>query len=429
MTMSELDRIADALKAAGSSGEALVKRLSGATELEESGTGPWVEGADGGRYLDCGSFSLFLFGHNNQRFIQALTTQLRNHSGATRVLLHRKLPQALQALVSIMPSHIEKASLFNSGAEAVEAAIKLARMRRKRSLVAHFEGSYHGKTAGALSITDSDRFKSDHHPTLQDVLRVSRRCGERAAADIRRYKPAAVFWEPIQGEGGIYPFEQSFAQHVVDACRKVDTLIVCDEIQSGLGRTGDRWAFERLNIKPDVVLVGKSLGGGIIPVSAVCATRDAFQPFDCNPVFHSSTYAGNPMACAAVITAVEILKSPGFLRRLRLISPYLRKRLDVLSRRFPQLFQGVSGYGLMLGLHFREQHQAALFLNRCLQSHLILTPCLSCPTVLRIMPPAELSHREIVFLENTLVRVAHSLTNQNPVSKKELVADAQCAHR
>jgi len=418
-SIMQYSEVLSKIRTFGSQGAALVLGMSGADSYEVSSEGTWIQGNQGKAFLDCGSFALFLFGHANPLFRSNLSQLLSSElCGTSRVLCHSELAIALEKLASLAPPSIRKVMLLNSGAEAVEAAIKLCRLKTSRSKIAHLSGSYHGKTAGALSITDCKAFKSPTHPLLQDVVRIDREDIAGLRAVLARKDVAGLFLEPIQGEGGIFTIAPDFLKAAQDACRENGTLLIADEIQCGLGRSGHLWAFERAEILPDILLTGKSLGGGIVPVSALMATQEAFSPYDRNPFMHSSTYGGNPLACRAVITAHQIVSSPGFLETVRTSSSWITAKLDQLVKEFPEVIPHWSGSGLMLGLHFSSHAYAAYTLEHCLKLGVILSPCLSTPHVLRITPPFSISEDDASFLYDCLKKASLLCLQKSKLSQR-----------
>lgn len=396
------------IRTCGSKGSAIVYGVSGAGEYERSAAGAWITGHKGKRFLDCGSFALFMFGHGNSTILTALQDLLSHGlSGTSRVLCHAELAVALKSLVALAPSHLQKAMFLNSGSEAVEAAIKLCRLKTKRKKLAHLSGSYHGKTAGALSLTDHTGFKADAHPLLQDVVKIERGNTSELETALATGDIAGLFVEAVQGEGGIHPIEPAFLQTAYQLCRQYGTLLVADEIQSGLGRTGRLWAFERSDIKPDIVLAGKSLGGGIVPVSALIASESAFSPFDHNPYLHSSTYGGNPLACRAVIAVTEIVQAKNFLPGVEQKGAWIENALEQLHSQFPDVLSAYTGFSLMRGLHFSSNTYAATTLEYCLKTGLLLSPCLTNPTVLRLVPPYCLERSDVDFMHGILQQALH----------------------
>lgn len=376
-----------------SSSDVLMRSLSGIDELETSSIDSTVTGHKGGEYLDFGSFALFLFGHRQQIFIKALTDQLRHLSGSSRTLLNALHASALDALLSLGSTKLSKGMLLNTGSEACEAALKLASIKTGRKHFLHLKHSFHGKSLGALGVTDGLLYRNvSYCPEFSQAL--TGIDGERDSKAILNCKPAALICEPIQGEGGVRELSDDYLKQIREACNQAGSLLIFDEIQCGLGRTGQLWAYQKSLQEPDILLCGKALGGGIIPVSALLATQKAFAPMDKNPLIHSSTYAGNPMACRAVLSAVECVNG-GVAQMCRDKGIQLSGILDRLVRRFPSLLVERRGRGLMQGIQCRSPEISGRFLKACLSRKLLVTPCLSSPEVIRLSPPAVVTDQEL----------------------------------
>jgi len=391
--MKSADQVFENARKYGSAADVLIRQMSGISELESSASGAWITGHKGGRFLDFGSFALFLFGHGNQLFCKELTSQLKQLAGSSRSMLNTVHGEALEALSSLTSEPLNKVMLLNTGAEAVEVALKLASVRTRRKSFFHLQHSFHGKTSGALSVTDSPIFRSGFPvPVVSQALQPEDT--DKAVDLITHHKPAGVICEAIQGEGGVREVADDFLSRIRQACSEVGSVLIMDEIQSGLGRTGQVWAYEKSGVLPDMVLSGKALGGGMIPVSAVIATQDAFRPLDKNPLLHSSTYGGNPLASRAVLCAVRSVREGKIAEKAKHAGDLLKPALVALSNSYSGLFTKVSGRGLMLGLHCQNRHIAGLYLNACYSENLLVTPCLTVPEVIRLSPPACLSEAE-----------------------------------
>lgn len=395
-------RCLELIRRYGSSSDALLKGFSGAAQLEVAAEGCWIQGSEGEQFLDCGSFSKFLLGHQPQAIIDVLHDQLEQLSGTSRVFTNVVYAQALKALSDLCPSPLSKTMILNTGAEAVEAAIKLARVATHRPCIAHLSFSYHGKTAGALSLTDAERYKPSCHTLLKDVIRIDRTCLETAAGHLETGKVAAVFVEPIQGEGGIFELQAEQLKTLSALCRQTGTLLVADEIQSGLGRSGQMWAFQQSEILPDIVLVGKALGAGIVPVSALVATPQVFKPCDQDALLFQSTYAANPLACATLCAVTRIIQEDDIPALATQKGAWLKKSLEQLQTSFPRCIKTVRGRGLLLGVECQTPQIASFLLQACMKERLLLTPCLTQPKVLRITPSAYIDGVELDLLYSKL---------------------------
>ncbi len=384
----------DLLRRHQSSGQALLYRLSGELDVEVEASGSWVVGATGQRYLDLGSYAVFLLGHGHPRVVAAVADQVRRLAGSSRALPAEPTVKAVAALARIAPPGLSKVMLLNSGAEAVEAAIKLARVSTGRTAMMHLAGSFHGKTTGALSLTDAEVFRGPFQPLLADVQRLDRTDPAAATEQISRVRPAAVFAEPVQGEGGVFDVSGEYLTAVRAACDDAGALLVYDEVQCGLGRCGTTSAHEG-TATPDVLLTGKALGGGAVPASALLATPEAYRPYDRDPLLHTSTFGGNPLSAAAVAAVAEVVVAEDVPGKALKVGAALRDVLDGLCRDYPQLFTEVSGRGALLGLHCRRADIAGTFLRGCFARRVLVTPCLTAPSVVRLTPSVFLTDDEI----------------------------------
>ena len=295
------------------------QRLAGHTSLDlvcspveiEQRTGPQVSGSDGNAYLDCGGFGVFLLGHCHPTVVAAVRRQLERNPLATRLFLNPELAQAAEDLAAVAPAGLDHVFLTNSGAEATELGLKLARLNGRSRVVA-MTGGFHGKTLGALSVTGRSQYRDPFGPLLPQVEFVPFGDLEALTATLA-VDPAgsAVLMEPVQGEGGVRVPPAAYLQGVRATCTATGALMVLDEIQTGLGRLGDWWGADLAGVVPDVLLTGKVLGGGVMPVGGVIAGDKVFAPLDADPLLHSSTFAGSPLASVAVSATVGVVALRG----------------------------------------------------------------------------------------------------------------------
>ncbi|QOK94282.1 aspartate aminotransferase family protein (plasmid) [Ralstonia pseudosolanacearum] len=388
----------DSVRRHQSKGRAMLYAIAGVRDCEDHAQGCWVRSTEGRSYLDFGSFSVFLLGHRHPAVIDAVGRQLMRLPVSSRTLPSPIQAQACEALAAFAPPNLSKVMLLNSGSEAVEAALKLAKAKTERRKVIYLEKSYHGKTLGALSVTDAAIFRRDFIPDSSNSIKAGRTDVQRVSELIVRELPAAVILEPIQGEGGIYEVPPSFRRAVRTACNQVGAVLIHDEIQCGLGRSGERWAsLDIEDALPDILIIGKGLGGGVLPVSALMASADTFTPYDQDPLLHSTTFGGNPLACVALMATLDIVERDQLWLYASALGRLAREGLAQLVERHPDLFCAVSGRGLMLGLHCRSGEVAAYFIRRCAERHLLLTPCLTTPDVIRFTPPLVATEADVEF--------------------------------
>jgi len=365
-------------------------------------------------YLDCGGYGVFLMGHCHPKVIAAVRTQLERHPLSTRTLLNAEVADAAETLLSIAPPGLGYVYFTNSGAEATEVGIKLARLNGKRKLIA-MHGGYHGKTMGALSVTPRPHFQEPFRPLLPDVAFVPYADPAALAAELANGgDQACVILEPVQGEGGAIVPPPDYLRQVHTLCQQAGALLILDEIQTGLGRLGHWWGADQAGITPDILLVGKGLSGGAVPVAAVVATPAAFEPLNNDFILHSSTFAGNPLAMAAARAAVEVIRDEQLVDRAGVLGQQLLHTLrDILSEVCPDLVVDVRGMGLLLGIEFKASDLAGEFMMKLLEQHVIVSHSLNTHRVVRLTPPALLSEAHCDWLFTAVHAAAHALQKEN----------------
>ena len=376
-------------------------KLAGVMNLpvEVRSEGCLVYDETGAAYLDCGGYGVFLMGHCHPKVVAAVKAQLERHPLATRGLLNLELVEAGETLISVAPRGMQYAFFANSGAEATELGLKLARLHGKTKLIA-MHGGYHGKTLGALSVTARAHFQDPFRPLLPDVRFVP--YGDATALEaalVEQGNQSAVILEPVQGEGGAIAPPLGYLRQVADLCQRYGALLILDEIQSGLGRLGHWWGADREGITPDIMLVGKGLSGGVVPVSAVVATAEAYEPLNNDFILHSSTFAGSPLAMAAAKSAVEVIRDENLVQRAGVMGEYMLSNLrTLLAEACPDLVVDVRGVGLLIGIEFTSSDLAGELMMKLLERRIILSHSLNSHRVLRLTPPALLTEEQCAWL-------------------------------
>ncbi len=395
-----------------STGRAKLGDLFGG-HVEVSSSGAWVTTSDGGRYLNAGGYGVFLHGARHPAVIAAVIDQLGTHPLATRLFLEPSAGLAAQALVEVAPPGLHRVHFAGSGAEATEAAIKMARTRGARRLVSAL-GGYHGKTMGALSVTQSPLYQNPFLPLLPDVTHVRYGDAEALAADLAAGSPACVILEPVQGEAGVVIPPPGYLAEVSRLCRQHGAFLILDEVLTGLGRLGHWWGADREAVTPDALLVGKSLSGGVVPVSAVLATGEAFRAFDKDPFLHTSTFSAAPIAMAAVGAAIAALKSERLVERAADLGATLLARLSALAAGYPGLVREVRGVGLLLAVEFTAPGLAGEALVELINQRVIVNHSLGADSVLRLTPPAVLTAAETELIGAAFEAVLRALAHRYP---------------
>jgi putrescine aminotransferase len=387
----------------------IARLVSSPVELAAQGT--TVHGSDGRSYLDCGGFGVFLLGHCHPTVVAAVRRQLERNPLATRLFLNPELAQAAEDLAGVAPTGLDHVFLTNSGSEATELGLKLARLNGRTRVVA-MTGGFHGKTLGALSVTGRAQYRDPFEPLLPQVDFVP--FGDLEALDVAlAVDPgrSVVLLEPVQAEGGVRIPPAGYLQAVRAACTAHGALLVVDEIQSGLGRLGAWWGTDLAGVVPDVLLTGKVLGGGVMPVGGVIATDEVFAPLDADPLLHSSTFAGNPLASVAVSATIDVLRSEGLVERAARLGPeVLAMTRAAVERHCPHLVVEARGVGLLVGIEFVTAEAATEFLIALLDQGVIPSYSLNSSNVLRLTPPAVLTSTDLQWLERALTEAAKTVS-------------------
>ncbi|MGO1056429.1 aspartate aminotransferase family protein [Crossiella sp. CA198] len=381
-----------------SRGRAKISEVFG-TQMETSARGEWIETSDGGRYLNAGGYGVLIHGARHPHVEAAVIRQIQTSPIASRILLEPTAARAAEALARVTPDGLEHVHFASSGTEATEAALKLARTLGKTRLISTI-GGYHGKTFGALAVTGNDLYQAPFRPLLPDVTFVPFGDAAALAAELAKGgQDACVILEPIQGEGGVRIPPAGYLGAVRALCDEHGALLVLDEIQTGMGRLGHWWGADREGVTPDILLAGKGLSGGIVPVSAMIATPAAFRAFNRDPFIHTSTFSGAPIAMAAARAAIEAIEQDGLVERAAKVGEVLLTGMrEIVDRRCPQLVTEVRGVGLLIGVELKGAGLAGALLAEMVNRHLIVNYSLNAGAVLRFTPPAVISDEGTEFL-------------------------------
>ncbi|MGW3000788.1 aspartate aminotransferase family protein [Streptomyces sp. NPDC001155] len=392
-----------------SRGRAAVAEMAG-SEVEIASFGAWVRTSSGRDLLNCGGYGALITGARHPHVVGEVQRQLTTNPVSTRMLLEPEVGRAAEALASVAPAGLEKVHFACSGAEAVEAALKMARTHGKYHLIS-MERGYHGKTFGALSVTAREVFQAPFRPLLPEVSHVPFGDAERLESELARYKGVAcVIVEPVQGEGGVIVPPDGYLRDVRRLCDEYGAFLILDEVQTGLGRLGSWWGADRDGIVPDVLLVGKGLSGGIVPVSAAVATQEAFAAFDRDPFIHTSTFSGSPLAAAAARASIEAIGDDGLVERARHLGETIRPELARIARSvLGDRVREVRGLGLLIGIEFTVPGLAADLLIELLAAGVIANHSLNTSRVLRLTPPAVLTEHDVSVLLSAFDQAVHAV--------------------
>jgi putrescine aminotransferase len=295
----------------------------------------------------------------------------------------------------VAPGDLQYSFLCNSGTEAVEAALKFARMATGRAGIVSTIGSYHGKTFGALSASGRDVYKTPFQPLVPGFTHVP--FGDSAALEAAvSDETAAVILEPVQGENGIHVAPDGYLQAARRLCDAHGALLILDEVQTGLGRTGRLFACEHWGVVPDLMTLAKALGGGVVPVGAVMGTPAVWDKvFRENPFIHTSTFGGNEMACAAAITALRITLDEDLPAQAARKGDRMLGGLRAIQAKYPDLLTEVRGVGLMIGVEFADADVGKLTIGSLVHNGVIAAYTLNNAKVMRFEPPLVITDEQV----------------------------------
>jgi acetylornithine/LysW-gamma-L-lysine aminotransferase len=363
----------------------------------EKGLGARVWDINGKEYIDCmGGYGVALVGHRNPRVVEAIKKQLDKIITVHTSLYNKTREEFLENLIKVAPKGLSQVHLGNSGAEAVEAAIKFARKFTGKAGMIAMNGSYHGKSMGSLSLTFNPKYRKSFAPLVEKVTFSPFGDIESLRSKIDS-DTAFVIMEPIQGESGINVAPDGFLQDVRKLCNERGILLIFDEIQAGLGRTGKMWACEHWNTAPDIMCLAKGLAGGI-PISATLVKPEILSAM--NKGEHSSTFGGNPISCAGGIATLQALTQDGLVQNAATIGKKFKEGLDKLKEKH-NIIRDVRGKGLMIGVEMKYEVKDIL-LDGISEGVLLLY---SGRNILRFLPPLVISESDITKVLEVLDRL------------------------
>ncbi len=368
-------------------GLARLFQFGGVDTVEWAAEGCLVWDVHGRAYIDCACGpAIFNIGHRHPRVLSAVRDQLDRMPMSVRTM--PSVPQAALAerLAALTPGDLQYSFFCNSGAEANEGAIKLARLATGRPGVVAMQGGFHGKTLGALSATGRDYYKTPFEPLVPRFSHVP--FGDPAAlASAIGPDTAAVMLEPIQGEAGVILPPPGYLRQVRELCDRHEVLLIADEIQTGLGRTGRMFCVEHDGVTPDIMTLAKALGGGVVPIGAFVARPHLWEKLRRDPYLHSSTFGGNPLACRAALATLDVLVEQRLPERAEPLGAQFLTRLQEIRDRHAGVVAAVRGRGLMLGIEFTHRDYALMTSAEAGRRGVITFYTLNNPNVIRIEPP------------------------------------------
>jgi putrescine aminotransferase len=299
-----------------------------------------------------------------------------------------------RALADIAPGDCSISFFANSGTEAVEGALKLARAATKRARIVATSNAYHGKTMGALAASGRDAYKTPFGPLLADVVHVP--YGDVAALADALHDAAAFIVEPVQGEGGVVVPPLGYLRSARELCDADGALLIADEVQTGLGRCGYAFACERDGVVPDVLVLAKGLSGGVMPIGAYVARPGAWNAaYSKAPLAHTSTFGGSPLACAAALAALDVLRDDDLVARSRALGDRLLAGAAAIATEYPSVVRATRGLGLLVGVELQNEGYGGTIIPEMLKRGVTAAWTLNAQRVIRLEPPLIVTAAEI----------------------------------
>ena len=386
--------------------------------LEWSGQASTLRDLLGREYIDClGGYGIFSAGVNHPTVVKAVTDQLQRMALNSQELLEPWRAALGKVLAGVTPGNLQNSFFINNGTDAIEGAIKLTRLYTRRSTFISTLGGFHGKSMGSLSLMGKASFREPFQPGLQDVRFVPYGDGDALESEFRHcdavgVRIAGVVLEPVQGEaGGVVPPPEYFPR-ARELCTRYGALLIADEIQTGMGRTGRLWGVDHWDVVPDIMCLGKSLGGGVMPLSAFISTAEIWEVMIPNPIIHSTTFGGNPLACAAGLAAIQVTLDEDLPGQAAAKGDFLLRELACLQQQYPGVLREAHGKGLLIGMEFHTQETGWEVASGLFKRGVLVAGTYSKAQVIRIEPalgiPMDLLKEMLNRLEDTFREVART---------------------
>lgn len=381
--------------------QAKLFRFMGLASIEGHAEGWTITDSEGVEFIDClGGYGMFALGHRHPKVVEAVERELHAMPMCGKVLFNRPMADLAEALAEITPGQLQYSFFVNSGTEAVEGCLKVARLATKRKKFVAANNAFHGKTMGSLTATGRDLYRDPFKPLLNDFTHVEFGDAD-ALASVVDEETAAVILEPIQGEGGIIVPPAGYLKRAKEICEAKGALLIADEVQTGIGRTGKWFGVNHEGVESDLMACAKALGGGVMPIGAIIGTPRAWQGLIEAPFLHTSTFGGNQLACAAGVAAIKAIKEENLLERGAEAGAYLKAGLETIAAEYPSVIKEIRGRGMMLGIELTKEGAGGMLMSLMIDKRIIVAYTLNNPKVIRMEPPLIMPKNVIDYvLEN-----------------------------
>lgn len=393
------------------------------TAVEWEDNGAVFRDINGKEFIDMlGGFGIYNVGHRHPRVIKAVSEQLERQAIHSQELID-PLRTYLAHLVSLItPGDLKYSFFSNSGTESVEGCLKMAMLATGRKHFIGAVGAFHGKTLGSLGGTSKAVFREPFLPLLHwshvpfgdcDALESAIKC-----ADFSGDRVAAVVLEPVQGEGGINVAPPGYLAAARELCDRYGAMLVFDEIQCGMGRTGKMFYCEHDGVTPDLMALGKAFGGGVMPIGAVVGNEKTWAKYVENPFLHTTTFGGNPLACSAAIATISVLLEEDLPGQAKAKGEYMIPRINALIAKYPDVLKEVRGLGLMLGMEFADNDAGYAVAKELFARNILISGTYINARVLRVEPPLTISYEQIDTFLKALEESLAAVSKLAPVKSR-----------
>jgi putrescine aminotransferase len=371
----------------------------------------------GVEFIDClGGFGIYMLGHRNPKVVEVVQAQLNRYALHSQELVEPLRGYLSKLVEMITPGDLQYSFICNGGAEAVEMALKLARLASGKNCFISTVNAFHGKSMGAVSATGKGVYRKPYLPLIPGFQHVEYADAEAVEKAIRNLiavgdSVAGVIVEPIQGEAGIIVPPADYLPALREICDRYEVLLITDEIQTGMGRTGTLWAVEQVNVVPDILIAGKAFGGGVMPITGIIARKHLWENMLENPwILGSPTFGGNPLSCSAAIAAIKYTVEWDIPKMAAEKGDYILNKLNDYQGKYPAILKAVRGRGLLIGMEFPTDKIGFELAKDLFDQRVLVGGTLNNARVIRIEPPAIISYEQIDIvlrcLEKTLAKLS-----------------------
>ncbi|KRF60614.1 putrescine--2-oxoglutarate aminotransferase [Bacillus sp. Soil768D1] len=377
----------------------------------------------GREFIDClGGYGVYLLGHRHPKVVKAVEAQLKRYALHSQELVDPLRGYLSKLVAAITPGDLQYTYFTNSGAEANEMALKLARLATGKTHFISTVNGFHGKTFGALSSSGRAVFREPYLPLVPGFHHVPFGDADAMENAIKQLeatgeKVAGIIVEPIQGEGGINIPVDDYFPRLREICDQHGCVLIVDEIQTGMGRTGTLFGIDHWNVVPDIMTLGKAFGGGVMPITAMVARPHMWKKMEENPfLLGSSTFGGNPLCCAGAIAGIKTILEENIVEQVREKGNYIMSKLDEIQKRYPDVMVAVRGKGLLIGMQFATNELGFELAKRLFADQILVGGTLNNATVIRIEPPAVITYEQIDTVIGAIDKHVANLTQESVVT-------------